>query len=905
MERIAIGGMAEVFRACLKGDGGFEKHLVIKRILSHLSSDSDFVVMLIDEAKIAVTLTHPNIVQIYDLGKQDGMYYIAMELIEGADLKAVLGRCPGHRMPVAHAVHVLIETLKGLEYAHQKMGGPPQAPVPLNIIHRDVSPPNVLISYEGEVKLVDFGIAKASVRLMETSAGMLKGKFEYMSPEQARGLALDSRTDLFSAGTVLYELLTGVNPFDGQTDLAVLKSVQRARPVPPSKHNPSIPQRLEQIILKALSPEREDRYQTAQDMRRDLTSFAYAAGAISNAARLATFMREILGAEILQGKTVHASGGGPIRVVPGGDPRATVPTPERPPVAGAAPVLPAGGGFAEEDESPTMAGVSMDVLKNQRTYGTVSGVFGPSQGGLTLGDFASAQELLKSRGPVASPAASPAISMMGDRATAEDGADEFDESPTTVRELSPEALGRLPGAVPSLSTAGRGGGPSNPLPLGGALGGSSTGPLRIGGSAPPSASRAMPSPPPVASLTMHPSGIPVQGGMSTGALRPPGPVPSGLGPSTGSHSAGAGSGGWIPGSRHADALAPPTRQPYGGQGNDLRGEQGPGRFMDSAETAPSMSRPAAKLTQQLQGGEGAQARFSSEGVKGSIASGPQASVGREPGPSETGRGQRYVQEAGWASQPIPTVRPEQLPRPEPLRPTESKYGEPHYGEPPTRLDAGGLESRPTAGSSNGGLQTTPSVGRSQTAQPTPIPAEEVTPRPGEIKPLTLGRRGLLDQLPRPWRDRLFGALAGLVPGLLLAILVSMGGGAADPAVPSGPQLIELLGQGESPFVLNDRSVEPGVSRQLTLEAGGSYDLRLGGGWGVRLMRVAVEGAEPIFRIIVVSPGETPGAGAETLPGASGSDGGQTAPTSAPAAASPSTEPGAAPPQAGTGPAGQD
>ncbi|RMF59325.1 MAG: serine/threonine protein kinase, partial [Calditrichaeota bacterium] len=208
LERLAVGGMAEVFRARVRAEGGFEKHLVIKRILPHLSSDSEFVVMLIDEAKIAVCLSHPNIVQVYDLGKIEGTYFIAMEFIEGGDLREILRRCAQRNItvPIDHAIYITTEVLKGLDYAHSKRAGTKESATPLQIIHRDISPPNILLSYAGEVKIVDFGIAKASTRMMETAAGVLKGKFEYMSPEQASGLAVDARTDLFSTALLLYEM---------------------------------------------------------------------------------------------------------------------------------------------------------------------------------------------------------------------------------------------------------------------------------------------------------------------------------------------------------------------------------------------------------------------------------------------------------------------------------------------------------------------------------------------------------------------------------------------------------------------------------------------------------------------------------------------------------------------------
>ncbi len=309
LERLAIGGMAEVFRARVRGEGGFEKHLVIKRILPHLSSDSEFVVMLIDEAKIAVCLSHPNIVQVYDLGKIEGTYFIAMEFIEGGDLREILRRCAQRhiRIPIHHAIYIATEVLKGLDYAHAKRAGTKDSHVPLQIIHRDISPPNILLSYAGEVKIVDFGIAKASTRMMETAAGILKGKFEYMSPEQASGLAVDARTDLFSTALLLYEMLAGKNPFVAEADIQVLNNVRNAHVLPPSRINPSIPPRLEQIVMKALRLDADKRYLRAGEMGADLLSFAYQSGHISNASKLSRFMAELFAEEIAAGRTASSA----------------------------------------------------------------------------------------------------------------------------------------------------------------------------------------------------------------------------------------------------------------------------------------------------------------------------------------------------------------------------------------------------------------------------------------------------------------------------------------------------------------------------------------------------------------------------------------------------------------------
>ena len=198
VERIAAGGMAEIFKARLDGIGGFHRTFAIKRILPHLTANPEFVDMLVDEAKVAGLLSHANIVQILDLGSIDQQYYIAMEFVNGRDLGQILARCAdkGITLPVPHAVYVLLEMLKGLEYAHNRQVMRGGRPAPLNIVHRDISPANVLLSFQGEVKLTDFGIAKASVKALETMSGVVKGRFDYMSPEQASGGTIDQRSEI-------------------------------------------------------------------------------------------------------------------------------------------------------------------------------------------------------------------------------------------------------------------------------------------------------------------------------------------------------------------------------------------------------------------------------------------------------------------------------------------------------------------------------------------------------------------------------------------------------------------------------------------------------------------------------------------------------------------------------------
>lgn len=293
LERVASGGMAEIFKARLDGIGGFHRTFAIKRILPHLTANPEFVDMLVDEAKIAGLLSHANIVQILDLGNIDQQFYIAMEYVHGRDLDHLLGRCAekGITLPVPHAVYVLIEMLKGLEYAHHRQVMRGGRPVPLHIVHRDISPANVLVSFQGEVKLTDFGIAKASVKALETMAGVVKGRFDYMSPEQASGGTVDQRSDLFSAGVVFYQLLTGRHPFRQPSELATIEAVRRGVFEPPSYVNPDVPYALDLIVEQALKVDPEERYQTASAFKEALDRFFHDAGFIFSASTLAAFVK--------------------------------------------------------------------------------------------------------------------------------------------------------------------------------------------------------------------------------------------------------------------------------------------------------------------------------------------------------------------------------------------------------------------------------------------------------------------------------------------------------------------------------------------------------------------------------------------------------------------------------------
>jgi len=285
--------MAEIYKARLDGIGGFHRFFAIKRVRPDLSQDKEYVDLLVEEAKIAGLLSHANIVQILDLGKIEDLYYVAMEYVDGRDLGTILERCKekGITFPVPHAVFIAIEMLKGLEYAHQRQilrGG---RPVPLNIIHRDISPSNMLLSFQGEVKLTDFGMARAKVRAAKTLSGTTRGRFDYCSPEQAAGDSLDQRSDLFSASVVLYEMLCGAHPFRRQGDIQTIDAIRAAEYEVPSYVNPDVPYGLEQVLSKALSKDPTQRYATAAELKSELNGFFHESGFIFSHSTLAAFLK--------------------------------------------------------------------------------------------------------------------------------------------------------------------------------------------------------------------------------------------------------------------------------------------------------------------------------------------------------------------------------------------------------------------------------------------------------------------------------------------------------------------------------------------------------------------------------------------------------------------------------------
>lgn len=305
VEKLATGGMAEIWLATQRGLAGFVRLVVIKKILAHLGEQPGFVDMFLDEARTCAQLTHPNIVQTYDLGREAGAYFIAMEYIAGEDLSAITwrARVTGQPVPPGIAARIMAETCRALHYAH-RLRGPDGRP--LEIVHRDVSPHNVLVTYEGEVKVVDFGIAKAATRSEQTRPGILKGKFSYMSPEQCTGAAVDARSDVFALGIVLYELCTGQRLFKHESELMILDMVVKRPIPPPSDFCPWIPEALEAIIMRALERPLERRFQSAQAMQLALEDLLRAEPGPLTSADIAAYMRALFADRIEERRRVCA-----------------------------------------------------------------------------------------------------------------------------------------------------------------------------------------------------------------------------------------------------------------------------------------------------------------------------------------------------------------------------------------------------------------------------------------------------------------------------------------------------------------------------------------------------------------------------------------------------------------------
>ncbi|HDS09241.1 MAG TPA: serine/threonine protein kinase [Firmicutes bacterium] len=289
LEKIASGGMASVFLAKRRGMHGFEKIVAIKKILEHLADNEEFLDMFINEAKLAAQLTHQNIVQIFELGKIGNSFFMVMEYVKGQDLRQIIKTSISKKINIPLlSLEIIRQVCSGLDYAHRKRD---LNNVSLNVVHRDISPQNIRISYEGEIKIVDFGIAKAATQNESTRAGVLKGKVSYMSPEQAWGKVIDHRSDIFSTGIILYELITGIKCFKGETPLETLEYVREAKFTPPKEVNPKIPNEICEIIKKSLTKNPLDRYQYASEMKDDIEKFIYGSKYPKDSFDLSKFMQ--------------------------------------------------------------------------------------------------------------------------------------------------------------------------------------------------------------------------------------------------------------------------------------------------------------------------------------------------------------------------------------------------------------------------------------------------------------------------------------------------------------------------------------------------------------------------------------------------------------------------------------
>ncbi len=297
LDRIAFGGMAEIYRAKTFDASGHAHLVAVKRVLAHLAEDDDFIQMLVDEAKIAGLLKHPNIARVYEFARAHGEYFIAMEHVDGKDLRSILERCRQHKVPMQadHTAYIGMEVAAALHAAHTALDTRGK---PLRIVHRDVSPSNVICAYTGEVKLCDFGIAKATLSKVNTKTGVIKGKVKYMSPEQALGRKLDHRSDVFSLGSCLYEMLTRLPPFTAANEMDLLIKVRDAKYRPISELVPDVPAEIEAIADKCLTRSRAHRYQNAAEVARDLKAFLAQHRPTYSRSHLGRYVRKVFAKEI-------------------------------------------------------------------------------------------------------------------------------------------------------------------------------------------------------------------------------------------------------------------------------------------------------------------------------------------------------------------------------------------------------------------------------------------------------------------------------------------------------------------------------------------------------------------------------------------------------------------------------
>src|SRR4051812_39080068 len=293
LKHLASGGMADVLLGRTDGIEGFERHVVLKRIKPVHAQDLRFIRMFLDEARVAANLHHQHIVQVHDIGESEGEYFIAMEYLHGEDVRTILLTASRSRqhVPLGYGMAIVSAAAAGLHYAHERRGLDKQ---PLGIVHRDVSPSNILVGYDGSIKIVDFGIAKAAAR-QESRTGSLKGKISYMSPEQCKSAEIDRRSDVYSLGVVLYELATTSRLFKGANDYLVMDQIVNGRVPLPQLRRPDLPAELSAIIMRAIAPDPERRFATADELRRAIDQVADKLGLVASSSAIAAYMRQQFG----------------------------------------------------------------------------------------------------------------------------------------------------------------------------------------------------------------------------------------------------------------------------------------------------------------------------------------------------------------------------------------------------------------------------------------------------------------------------------------------------------------------------------------------------------------------------------------------------------------------------------
>jgi len=292
LRKLATGGMGQIFLARPSGAPGLTKLLVVKRLLPHLATDRSFLNMFLDEAKIASRLDHPNIVRIHELGQAQGSHFLVMDYVAGEDLRTMgeYAQAVGKPIPLGVALRIIADAALGLHHAHQVKDAKGR---PLGLVHRDVSPPNILVGFDGATKLIDFGVAKAAGRLQETATGFLKGKYPYMSPEQIDAAPVDQRSDVFSLGVILWELATRQRLFKGSNELTTARLVSDCSVPPPQRVNRDLPKEIDRVILKALQRNRDLRYPDAAAFRGAVEAFIAAQGLEGSRQDVADYLRDL------------------------------------------------------------------------------------------------------------------------------------------------------------------------------------------------------------------------------------------------------------------------------------------------------------------------------------------------------------------------------------------------------------------------------------------------------------------------------------------------------------------------------------------------------------------------------------------------------------------------------------